>query len=176
MRRLSIGPLRSEIEAQGPSTQSYTTHLICITLGDTMNRRHRRELLEHEAQRDLHQQLINTQELIATRRVLRTKQILRLHHLTQLLERPANENTPRRPRHHPFPLGASEPNPQPAPKFDKRLSYSLYQSPWTVIAPARVHTCIRRKQRREVLHALRRTGKGAKSRRTYKPESYYICK
>lgn len=41
--------------------------------------------------------------------------------------------------------------------------------------PARVAVCVRRKQRKEVMFALKRTGRGAKSRKHFNPYSEVRC-
>lgn len=45
-----------------------------------------------------------------------------------------------------------------------------------VATPSRVAVCVRREQRREVLHALRRTGGGGRKRRRYNEWSNISCK
>lgn len=65
-------------------------------------------------------------------------------------------------------------NGKPA-RFNHNRLGTLYQNPWQLLRPDKVGICVRRKTRREVLHALRRTGKGSSSKRKYSPTSYYRC-
>jgi len=60
-------------------------------------------------------------------------------------------------------------------RLDNRRLRELSQYPFRILVPDKVRVCIRRKTRREVLHALKRTGKGAGSRRRYSSQSYYHC-
>lgn len=60
-------------------------------------------------------------------------------------------------------------------RFNNHKLRSLYTDPWTVVQPHKVALCERRKTRREVLHALRRTGKGARSKRRYTDQTIVKC-
>lgn len=63
-----------------------------------------------------------------------------------------------------------------SPRFNHNRLRTLYQSPFKLLNSNKVGICIRRKQRREVLHALRRTGKGARSPRRRTSTTEYHCK
>jgi len=52
---------------------------------------------------------------------------------------------------------------------------TLYQSPFEIARPDKVGICVRRKERREVLHALNRTGKGARAKRRLTDTSKFHC-
>lgn len=51
----------------------------------------------------------------------------------------------------------------------------LYENPWAIVRPRNLALCERRKARREVLHALRRTGKGSRAKRKYTATSELKC-
>lgn len=64
------------------------------------------------------------------------------------------------------------------PRLSKRYSQRLY-SPTHRIAfsnPSRVLICVRRQQRREVLHAFRKTGRGGHRRPRYNHYSSISCR
>lgn len=114
----------------------------------------------------------------ATPRVLHTINLLQqlehnnAYHRTT---RHAVKNTNAR-RYHPNPI-------RPIQKIDGNLAgfnhhrlSTLYQSPWKLLEPNKVGICVRRRTRRQVLHALKRTGKGSRARRHYTAYSEVHCR
>lgn len=114
---------------------------------------------------------------IATHRVLRPliinqiiKQQLDAQHVTH--QKPIHQD---RRRYQPARVIAIKTLAGTPARFNNRSLRSLYANPWEIIQPRAVKLCQRRKARREVLHALRRTGKGSRSQRKYSYESNVKC-
>lgn len=109
---------------------------------------------------------------IATRSVLRpTITIKQLETMVANYAEPLNDRRRFQPTILTRPVTRSS---TPA-RLDNRRLRSLYEYPFKIAVPDKVRVCERRKTRREVLHALKRTGKGARSKRRYSSESYYHC-
>lgn len=104
--------------------------------------------------------------------VLRTLQTLKKLEALRVHQEPLNDLR----RYSPSKIARPRTRSANAAGLNHRRLSTLYQSPWTITIPGKVSICIRRKQRREVLHALRRTGKGSRSERKYTPNSEYRCK
>lgn len=61
-------------------------------------------------------------------------------------------------------------------RTNRNLLRGIYDSPFRILDPKQTGICIRRKQRRQVIFALKRTGKGSGSkRRRYTNHSNYQC-
>lgn len=113
----------------------------------------------------------------ATPRVLHTLSILKQleHHYEYSPHRQLTQTPTRRVFHPARYTPVTQINGTSARLNHNRLR-TLHQSPFQLIEPNKVGICIRRKQRREVLHALRRTGKGAGTPKRITDSSKYHCK
>lgn len=115
---------------------------------------------------------------IATRSVLRPTKLITIG---SLLKNPLQQAyLPHEPRNdkrrfHPARFTTAKTLAGKSARFNHNRLGSLYQSPWTLISPKSTSICIRRTTRRQVLHALRRTGKGAQSKRQYTDQSDIHC-
>lgn len=110
---------------------------------------------------------------IATHRVLRPP--LLIHQLLNQQRQAYADPIQDRRRHHPKPITRPITATQKLSRLNHHNLRSLYESPFKVLIPDKALICVRRKARREVLHALRRTGKGAGSKRRYTFASEYHC-
>lgn len=128
----------------------------------------------------------NSRNDLVQRGPITTTAIPRMLHTINLLQqleqnnayhrtRRSTQNTNAR-RYHPNPI-------RPIQKIDGNLAgfnhhrlSTLYQSPWKLVEPNKVGICVRRRTRREVLHALKRTGKGSRARRHYTVNSEIHCR
>lgn len=114
----------------------------------------------------------------ATPRVLRTMNLLQLLEQNNAYHAPtrsAVKDTNAR-RYHPNPIRPIQKIDGTSAGFNHHRLSTLYQSPWRILEPNKVGVCIRRRTRREVLHALKRTGKGSRSRRHYTANSFIHCR
>lgn len=113
---------------------------------------------------------------IATHRVLRQTPLNLLAHQLQEAYRAQQAPLNDLRRYNPYRLPAPQTLAGRRARLNNQKLRTLYQTPWQILEPSKVSICIRRKQRREVLHALRRTGKGSRSKRRYNATTNYSCK
>lgn len=93
------------------------------------------------------------------------------HHVTTQTKRPVTD----RRRYTPTILASAKTLAGQPARFNRHRLSGVYASPWQYLRPKSIDICIRRKERREVLHALRRTGKGARAQRKYTAHTYVKC-
>lgn len=104
------------------------------------------------------------------------RQQLLIHKLIQQLARPHVEPPIDRRRYNPRAFAHPETLTQSSARLNNRRLRKIYASPFEISVPHKVGICIRRKSRREVLHALKRTGKGAgRKLRRYTYYSDFHC-
>lgn len=111
------------------------------------------------------------------------QRVLRNIHLLQQLELQNAYHAPRRSikapsirRYHPNKLATIQTIDGSPARFNHNRLSTLYQSPWQLAVPHKVGVCQRRRERREVLHALKRTGKGSRARRKYTANTELHCR
>lgn len=119
---------------------------------------------------------------ISTIRYTPINRVLHTLNLVQQLESQYASQTrrafkaPTQRRYHPNPIRPIQTVTGSSARFNHNRLSTLYQSPWQFAEPNKVGICQRRRERREVLHALKRTGKGSRSRRNRTANSDLHCR